>query len=116
MKETNQDMKNKELHVTIYVAIENSDGSIQLSDLMRPDGTLYNDASLHFKELENQFWDDSEYVSKFLRGLKNNKKKQNAELKEFCIENKMDFTITKENLIDIYKQAKRLRWFTSTKK
>ncbi len=106
----------KELDVTMFTAIENSDGTIQLSDLLKDDGSLRGEPALHFKEIEGGFWDNDEWVFKFLRGLKKNKNKQKEKLKKFCNKNKLDYKLTKEHLLEIFIMSKRLGWWSLTKK
>lgn len=101
----------KELDVTMFTAIQNAEGTIELSDLLKDNGCLRGEPALHFKEAEGGFWDNDEWVLNFLRGLKKDKRKQKEKLKKFCTKNNLDYKLTKEQLIDIFIQSKRLGWW-----
>lgn len=102
------------MDTTVYRAIENPEGTIQLSDLWSDSkGKWYKEPALHFKEADNDmaFWDNHLYVYKFLRGLKKGKMKAEEELRTFCNENNLLYNETKQSLIEIYKTSKKLKFW-----
>jgi len=105
-----------ERDVTVYRAIENSNGSIQLSDI-RVRGEWCKEPALHFKEVEKEaYWDNTEYVLSLFRAIKNKKQtKEVKELEKFCLDNKMDFKTTCEELLDIYLSSKKLKFWKKKK-
>lgn len=93
-----------------FRSIENNDSSIKLTDLYRDDYTTYKTPFLEFinAEYDDRCWDNDEYLIKFFRGIKNNKKKHIRELQHFCVKNKLDYTETLYDLLEIYKLSKKL--------
>jgi len=90
--------------------ISNDYGTIVLFDLLN-ESTLeyYQNPYLEFVGFD--CWDNSDYVLNFFRGLKNKKKKQIKELKEFCEVNKLLYSAVKKDLLDIYKQSKKEKFW-----
>lgn len=99
--------------VTTFRVIENANGSIQLHDLYNETtGKYYKEPALNFVNVDYEgFWDNTTYVLNFLRGLKKEKKKQRKELKTFCENNSLNFEETRTDLIDIYKQSRKLKYW-----
>lgn len=92
--------------------ISNASGDIELFDLYKNDGSFYHQPYLVFNKAEtDSTWDDCEYIHTFFRGLKKNKKEQIKELKEFCKDNKFDYNETFEDLVNIFKTSKKLKFW-----
>ena len=95
--------------ITVVRQITNETGSILLWDLYSTSkGEYYFEPCLEFKD---DLWNNSEYLLDFLRGLKKNKKEQLKELKEYCKEYNLNYESTREDLLDIYKASKELKWW-----
>ncbi len=104
--------KNNKLVTTCYIAVENAIGDIQLHDLYMEDLSHHKQPCLSFKNAKFEgTWDNSIYVLKFFRGIKKNKKKYLKQLKEFCKNNDLNYQETLIDLLDIYKDSKKLNFF-----
>lgn len=104
-----------EKYVTVYRAIENSSGSIELSDIRFRDEWMRTPA-LHFKDVKGGFWDNDTYLLKLFRALKKNKQTNKVkELEQFCLENKMNFKEVSEELIDIFEESVELKFWKKKK-
>jgi len=102
---------------TCYRAVENQDGTIQLHDLYIDDGAHYNKPCLVFTKSEFEgTWDDENYLIKFFRGIKKNKKKYIKELKQFCKSEDFNYGITLRELLDIYSDSKKLNFWAKKEK
>lgn len=92
--------------------ISNPNGSIELFDLYNNDGSFNYQPCLCFVNAEfDGCWDNSEWVLKFFRGLKKNKKEEKQELKTFCKDSKLDYKETKKQLLRIYKTSQYLNFW-----
>jgi len=99
-------MKNME---TAYRAIQNPEGTIELHDLYKDDGSFSYEPCLEFKNVEfDNYWDNSKYLLDLFKQLKSGKTK---EFKHFCIENNLDYKSTKKQLLSIYKTSKHLNFW-----
>lgn len=96
---------------TNYIAIENADGSIQLYDLYSNYSHEYTPCLEFNNATSERTWDNHEYLFKFFRGIKKNKKEYCKDLKEFCEENKLDYQQTLKDLLDIYHDSKKLNFW-----
>lgn len=98
---------------TSYRTIANSDGSIELFDIVDSKGDTYiKQPALSFPKSEwDNLWDNSEYLKKFFEGLKSGEKNAKTELKDFCQKNKLDYKRVKKELIAIYKQSKKEKFW-----
>ena len=104
---------------TMFRAIQNDFDTIEISDLFNEkEGKYYKEPALHFKKAKHgTFWDNSDYVYEFLKSLSKGKKLQISELKEYCKDNNYNFEQTKEELIEMFKQTKKHKWWKNyTKK
>jgi hypothetical protein len=110
------EIKEYRMKSTCFRAIENAQGDIQLHDLYLDDGSHHNQPCLSFKNVEFEgMWDNSDFLLKFFRGIKKYKKKSLKVLKIFCKENKLDYESTLKDLLDIYADAKKLKFFKPKK-
>ena len=102
----------------MFRAIQNESGSIELSDLFNErEGKYYKEPALHFKKAKYEsFWDNSDYVYKFLKSLSKGKKLQISELKKYCKDNDYDFEQTREELIEMFNQTKKFKWWKNCTK
>ncbi len=93
--------------------ISNDYGTIVLWDLINESTLEYRqEPCLEFRDVSfDSLWDNSNYLLNFFRGLKNKKKKQIKELKEFCEVNKLLYPTVKKDLLDIYKQSKKEKFW-----
>lgn len=105
------------MNSTCYRAIENADGSIQLHDLYNSDYSCSLKPCLTFVKAtgDDKCWDNEDYLLDFFRGVKRNKKKWIKELKNFCKDNNYDYQSTLEDLLDIYKSSKQLKFWKNGK-
>lgn len=101
---------------TMYRAIENDGGSIQLYDLYNNDYSTYSKPCLEFR-IEDRVivWDNNLYLLEFFRGIKRSKKKHRKELKVFCEDNNLNYQSTLEDLLDIYHNSKKLKFWKDGK-
>jgi len=96
--------------VVSYVAIDNQDGSIQLSDLCDYKG----DPSLNFKNCPDGFWDSRKYLKKMFKQLR--KGDRHKGLYKFCMLNNLNYTETVVDLLEIYEESKKLKMWKKKKK
>jgi hypothetical protein len=91
--------------------ISNIDGSIYLFDLYKYNGEFSFEPCLVFEKAKTEScWDNEDYVFKFFRRLKKNKK---TELEQFCIDNDFNYDTTKKELLAIFKTSKYLNFWKS---
>ncbi len=88
-----------------YIAIENDEGNIQLSDLSNYRG----EPMLHFKGITGGFWDNSDYLKRMFKKLEKDGK--HNQLKDFCLDNNLNFKEVVRDLLEIYKESKKLKFW-----
>ena len=99
--------------------ISNDYGTTLLWDLLNETTLEYRqEPCLEFVGVDfDNCWDNSDYVFEFFCGLKKKKKSHIKELKEFCKQNKLLYPTVKNDLLDIFKQSKKQKfWKNYTKK
>lgn len=102
----------KSLNMTAVREISNPDKSVYLFDLYNNDGTFNYKPCLVFENVRfNDTWDNETYLLAFFRAIKKNKKKQIKELRIFCRENNLNFDKVITDLLDIYRDSKRLKFW-----
>ena len=100
------------MEATAVREVSNADRSVYLFDLYNNDGDFYYEPCLVFEYAKtDSCWDNSDYVYNFLRRLNKNKKDSLKELKKFCNKNNFDFEEKREDLVNIYKTAKKLKFW-----
>ena len=97
----------------IYKVIANDEDTITLTDLYNEDtGKFYKEPAINFINAEeDRYWDNETYVLNLLQGLKKGKKKAEKEVKEFCKKNGFDYEETRSDLLDIFRQSKKLKYW-----
>jgi hypothetical protein len=104
------------MEATAVRQISNASGSIYLFDLYKNKNQFYHEPCLVFEKVEHEgCWDNSDYVYNFLRRLKEDKKDSLKELKKFCEKSDLNFNNTKQDLVDIYKTSKKLKFWKNEK-
>lgn len=97
--------------VTTYKAIETPSGHIRLS-IVKVNNKWNRQPFLEFIEIKYTCWDNSDYLLSLFRAIKKGKKtKKVKELEQFCNENNLNFKETKEDLLAIFVEAKKLRFW-----
>ena len=100
------------MEATAVREVSNADRSVYLFDLYNNDGGFYYEPCLVFEYAKtDSCWDNSDYVHNFLRRLSKNKKDSLKELKKFCNKNGFDFEEKREDLVNIYETAKKLKFW-----